>query len=365
MRSIWLLLTVLMLPAHAQQAEPIRIAVAGPMSGQFEALGLQMRLGGETAVADLNAAGGVLGRTVILDIADDVCDRQRADAVANRLVGRGVVFVAGHLCSQPSIEAARVYAGNDIVQISPAATHPDFTDLDIGPGVFRLAERDDMQGQVLGRMLANRFADANIAIVHDGADYGQPLAESTRRAMNIAGKIEVMVEAFDPQGGDYTELVARLRAFGVDVVFVGAKHRTVALIAEEMSRQDLDATIVAGDALATEQYAAFAGRAADGTLIAFPPNPVDNPSSARLVGRLTRGDDPPEGYVIPTYAAIQAWAQAVEAADTLEFDRVVTALLTGRFETALGDIAFNARGDAEIPGFVVYAWRDGAYRVVR
>ena len=84
-------------------AADILIGVAGPMTGKNGWFGEQMERGAEVAVADLNAAGGVLGQSVELIVGDDFCDPDQAVALARKLVSNGVVFVAGHWCSHASI----------------------------------------------------------------------------------------------------------------------------------------------------------------------------------------------------------------------------------------------------------------------
>ena len=86
----------------------IKIATAGPMTGQYASFGAQMKAGAEQAVEDINAAGGVLGDTLSLSIGDDACDPKQAVAVANQMAGDGVVFMAGHFCSGSSIPASQV-----------------------------------------------------------------------------------------------------------------------------------------------------------------------------------------------------------------------------------------------------------------
>lgn len=110
----------------------IRIATAGPMTGQYAAFGVQMKAGAEQAVADINAAGGVLGQQLVLEIGDDACDPRQAVSVANNLVSRRVQFVAGHFCSGSSIPASKVYAEEGVLQISPASTNPRYTDEEAG-----------------------------------------------------------------------------------------------------------------------------------------------------------------------------------------------------------------------------------------
>ena len=71
-----------MLAAMPAANAQIRIATAGPMTGQYASFGEQMRRGAEMAVKHINAAGGVLGKQLVLEIGDDACDPKQAVAVA-------------------------------------------------------------------------------------------------------------------------------------------------------------------------------------------------------------------------------------------------------------------------------------------
>ena len=99
-------------------ANDIVIAVAGPITGQYAIFGQHMLRGAEMAVADLNEAGGVLGRKLVLEIGDDACEAKQAVAVANQMANKGVVFMAGHFCSSTSIPASEVYYEEGILQVS-------------------------------------------------------------------------------------------------------------------------------------------------------------------------------------------------------------------------------------------------------
>ncbi|MFQ6022479.1 MAG: branched-chain amino acid ABC transporter substrate-binding protein, partial [Acidiferrobacterales bacterium] len=158
----------------------ILISTAGPMTGQYASFGEQMRRGAEMAVADLNAAGGVLGQKIQLTIGDDACDPKQAVAVANKFASEGVKFVAGHFCSGSSIPASKVYDEENILQISPASTNPKLTD-EGGPSTFRVCGRDDQQGIVAGNFLADKYGKKKIAILHDKTAYGKGLADETKK----------------------------------------------------------------------------------------------------------------------------------------------------------------------------------------
>src|SRR4026209_3049740 len=159
------------------------VAVVGPITGQYASFGAQMKNGGEMAVADINEAGGVLGKKLDLSIGDDACDPKQAVAVANQMTAGGAKLIAGHYCSESSIPASKVYADGDMVQISPASTNPTFTDDRAGPNIYRVCGRDDQQGGIAGKYLASHRGDKKIAFVHDKTAYGKGLADEPKKAM--------------------------------------------------------------------------------------------------------------------------------------------------------------------------------------
>src|SRR5689334_4363051 len=188
----------------------ITIATVGPITGSLAALGEQYKRGAEMAVADINAAGGVNGEKLVLEIGDDACDPKQAVNVANQLASKGVKFVAGHFCSGSSIPASKVYEEEGILQITPASTNPKFTE-EGGWNVARVCGRDDAQGKVAGAFLAKMYAGKKVAIVDDKSAYGKGLADETRKAMNAAGLKEVLNESVNAGEKDYSALVSKLK----------------------------------------------------------------------------------------------------------------------------------------------------------
>lgn len=344
-------------PAYAE----IVIATAGPMTGQYASFGEQMRNGAEMAVADINAAGGVNGEMLVLRVGDDACDPRQAVNVANQFAGDGVVFVAGHFCSGSSIPASAVYAEEEIVQISPASTNPAFTDNRPGEGIFRVCGRDDQQGETAGAYLAENFGDKNIAVLHDRSAYGQGLAEETRRVLNEAGVTETLFEAFTAGERDYSALVSRLNAENIDAVYIGGYHTEAGLILRQMREQGLQAQLISGDALVTDEFWSITGDIGNGVLMTFSPDPRANPNAQSVVAAFEAQGINPEGYTLYTYAAIQTWAKAANEAGTTDFGPVVEKLNTMTFETVIGDLSFDEVGDVTLPGYVFYEWQDGSY----
>jgi branched-chain amino acid transport system substrate-binding protein len=350
--------------ASTQAQADITIAVAGPMSGDYLFFGEQMAVGAELAVDDINAAGGILGQTVTVNILDDACDPEQAKAVAKAAASVGTVFVAGHWCSSSSIPAGEIYGKAGILMITPASTSPMLTD-EGGSHIFRQSGRDDKQGVVAGTYLAQSWGDKNIAILHDGTTYGEGLATVTKAHMNALGVQEIMYETITPGLLDYADVASQLQAAGVDVFYLGGYGTEAALLIKAVRARNDTMQMISGDTLTSEEFVLLAGRAAEGTLFTFFPDARQNPEAHDVVARFRDDGFEPEGYTLQAYAVIQAWAQAAEIAGALDLGKMIPALQTSEFKTVIGNYRFDSNGDMTAPGFVWYVWEDGNYLPIR
>jgi branched-chain amino acid transport system substrate-binding protein len=339
----------------------VTIAVAGPITGQYAAFGEQLKRGAEMAVADINAAGGVNGEKVVLEVGDDACDPKQAVAVANQMVSKGIKFMAGHFCSGSSIPASAIYAEEGIVQITGASTNPKFTEQGLW-NTHRVCGRDDAQGIVAGHFLATNYKDKKIAIIDDKSPYGKGLADETRKAMNILGKKEAMNEAYTAGEKDYTALVSKMKDAGIDVVYVGGYHTEGGLILRQMREQGMNAQMVSGDAFNTAEFWTITGPAGEGMIFTFAPEPRNNPAAKAVVDAFKAAGYDPEGYTLYEYAAIQAWAQAATATKTMDGKKIAEWLRAGNtLHTVLGDLSLNEKGDIKDAKYVWYKWTNGTY----
>jgi branched-chain amino acid transport system substrate-binding protein len=179
--------------------------------------------------------------------------------------------------------------------------------------------------------------------------------------MNGLGKTEVLYEAITAGEKDYTALVSKLKQANVELVYFGGYHTEAGLIVRQMRAQGLKAALMGGDALVTQEYWQITGEDGAGTLMTFSPDPRKNPAAADLVKKFRAAGVEPEGYVLYTYAAFQAWKQAVEKAKTVKTDDVVKVLDSTEFDTVIGKFKFDKKGDPSLPPYAVYKWAAGNY----
>ena len=183
----------------------------------------------------------------------------------------------------------------------------------------------------------------------------------TRKQLKKRGIAEAMYDVYTPGEKDYSALIFKMQAADIDVVYIGGYSTEAGLILRQGRYQGFEAQFVSGDALTNDEFWMITGPAGEGTLVTFGPDPRANAGAAAVVRRFRDQGFEPLGYTLHTYAAVQAWAQAVRKAGALDISAVIKALRSYEFDTVLGKIGFDLKGDVNTSGYVWYVWKDGEY----
>ncbi|MFQ6024592.1 MAG: branched-chain amino acid ABC transporter substrate-binding protein, partial [Acidiferrobacterales bacterium] len=197
--------------------------------------------------------------------------------------------------------------------------------------------------------------------LHDKTAYGKGLADETKKQLNKRGYKEAMYEAYTAGEKDYSALVSKMKGSGIDVFYVGGYHTEAGLMIRQADEQRYNVQLVSGDALVTDEFWKITGKAGEGTLMTFSPDPRKDPVAAPVVKKFRDTGYEPEGYTLYTYGAIQAWAQAAEMAGSTDTTKLIATLRGNKFDTVLGKIGFDKTGDVTAPGYVWYEWKGGTY----
>jgi branched-chain amino acid transport system substrate-binding protein len=268
--------------------------------------------------------------------------------------------VIGHACSHSSLLAAGIYETADVLMITASSTHPRLTE-EGRQNVFRLFGRDDRQGELAGDFLAEHWDGHHVAILHDGSTYGEGLAYEARRQLRARGETEAIYDTYRPGANDYAALVARLQRAGIDALYIGGYGPDAGRILRTAREQGLRLQLVGGDGLGMDEFWTIAGTAGEGTIFSGRPAVPGRPEAAALLARFRARGLGSRTFGLGAYAAVQVWAQAVERAGSLELRDVAGTLRRGRFETVVGRVAFDAKGDLVDAAWQWKVWTDGGY----
>lgn len=347
----------------AQAFADYSVAIAGPMTGAYASAGEQIKRGAEMAIADINAKGGVNGQKLKLEIGDDACDPKQAVSVANAMVNKKIVFMHGHWCSSSTIPASDIYNEAQI-PMATVSTNPQVTERGL-KNIFRIMGRDDQQGGVAGAYVAKRFAGQKVAVLDDKSAYGKGLADETAKGMQAKGMKPALRESITAGEKDYSGIVSKMKAAGVQVLVYGGYHTEVALILRQAQQAGMKLMVMGGDTLSNNEIVTAAGGNADSVLFTFAPDSRANPAAADVVKRFRAAKVEPDGYVLYAYAAMQLFQQAATTAKSVKYNDLRKALSGGSFNTVVGTMSFDAKGDLKVPAFVVYQWKGNKYEAVK
>src|SRR5882672_7744145 len=234
--------------------DTIKFGIGGPITGSEAAFGAQLKNGAEQAIADINEAGGILGKKISISYGDDVADPKQGVSVANNFAADGVKFVLGHFNSGVTMPASEAYQENGILEITPSATNPKITERGMW-NIFRTCGRDDQQGEVAGAYILKNFKGKKVAVVHDKTTYGQGLADETKKAMAKGGMKEVLYEGVNIGEKDFSALVSKIKAAGADLVYWGGLHTEGGLLVRQMRDQGVTTVIMSGDGITSDEFA--------------------------------------------------------------------------------------------------------------
>ena len=171
-----------------------------------------------------------------------------------------------------------------------------------------------------------------------------------------------LLKQVQPGQTEFSDLIASFEARGIDVVFYGGYQAEAGLIVRQAKARLPDLAFVVPDGVGSEDFALIAGAAAEGIPMTYYMDAARHPSAAAVAAEFRAAGTDPIGSELSAYAAVQAWAQAVEEAGTTEAAAVAQALRREKFDTVLGTIGFDAKGDVTgFDPFVWYVWTDGKW----
>lgn len=363
-------LSLVTLAAAGQgEGDTIKIGVAGAHSGDLASYGIPSAHAAQLVVDKINAAGGIDGRQVELVVEDDVCDPGIAANTAAKLVGENVVAVLGHICSGATKAALSIYQDSRIVTISPSATAVSFTKGDPStgdepyPNFFRTISPDDAQAELQASFALDTLGLKKIAILHDRQDYGRGLAEFARAAIESDGRAQVVLfEGITVGAVDYSAIINRVNESGADGVIYGGYHPEASKLVTQMKNKGMSIAFISDDGVKDQTFIDVAGRYAEGVYASGPIDTSTNPIAiqAAEAHRQKYGEEP-GAFFLNAYAATQALLNAIDKADSTEYEAIMNALRTEYVETSLGNISFDEKGDAIGIGFAVYQVQNGEY----
>ncbi|SHH82624.1 branched-chain amino acid ABC transporter substrate-binding protein [Pollutimonas bauzanensis] len=357
----------MLMSSGATAADTIKIAVAGPFTGPVTQYGAMVKEGVDTAIEQINAAGGVLGKKLEAVSIDDGCEPKQGPVVANRVVNDEIHYVVGHVCSGATIAATNIYNSEGVVMVTPSATSPAVTDGKNYDMIFRTIGRDDQQGPAAAKFIIEKIKPKNVAILHDKQSYGQGIANSVKTELEKAGIKVALFEGINAGDSDYSAVITKLKTSEADFVYYGGYHPEMGLLLRQGAEQGLKAKFMGPEGVGNPDINAIAGASVEGMLVTLPADFTKDAANAAIVKAFKdKKRDPGGAFQLTAYSALKAIADGIKGAGADDPAKVAAYLHANTIDTPIGKVSWNKQGDLNNFKFDVFTWhKDGSKTVYK
>ena len=331
-------------------AEPVRIGFFMSLTGRDASFGDVSLPGARLAVAELNAAGGVLGRPVELLVEDNRSLAGESATAAKKLIARDhVAVLIGECSSARTLEAAPIAQVAGIPLITPAATNAKVTQ--VGDAIFRVCFIDPFQGDVIAAFARRRLGLKRAALLIDAsAPYSVGLAEYFEKTFKALGGEIVASQKYSGADTDFRAQLTAIRAAKPDCICLPGYYVAAGLVAQQAKQLGLTATLLGGDGFEAPQLLEIGGAAMEGVYYSthFATENTGAASRAFVTAYQKRNGKTPNGLSALTYDAVKLAADAITRAGTTEPKALRAALAaTKDFPGVTGRTTINAQRDAD------------------
>lgn len=333
----------------ARADEMVKIGEAAPVTGPASYLGKDTENGARLAIEEINQAGLLIGGkkvTLIFDAQDDAGDPRQATQVAQKLVDDKVVAVVGHMQSGSTIPASKIYNDADIVQVSPSATNPAYTQQGFKTA-YRVVATDAQQGPTLADYAAKTLKVKTVAIVDDSTAYGQGLAVEFEKQAKANGMVVLSHDASTDKAVDFRAILTKIKGEKPDAIMYGGLDGTGGPFAKQAKQLGITVKVLAGDGLCADDLAKLAGDAADNVICSIAGAPLlkmaDGPAFVERYKK--RFGYAPVLNSPFAYDAVGVIVDAMKRAQSTDSAKILAAMPATDYRGVLGETQFDSKGD--------------------
>ena len=347
--------------------EPIRIGEYASITGKEASLGQSSHNGTVMAIDDLNAAGGVLGRSLLLLTEDTQSKPGESATAAKKLISRDkVVALLGEVASSRSLEAAPVAQLAKVPMISPASTNPKVTET--GNYIFRTCFIDPFQGPVMAKFAQEKLRAQRVALmVSNSSAYSIGLAKFFREAFTANGGTIVLEQKYAEGDKDFKAQLTAIKAAGVDAVFNPGYYNEGALIVLQARDLGLTLPIFGADSWEAEALIELGGKAIEGAYLCSHYSPADpSPRVQNFVQAYKkRFGTTPDSNASLGYDSVLVLVDAIKRAGSTDRAKIRDALAaTKNFAAVTGNITIDAQRNASKNAVIIQV-RNGKFEFVQ
>ena len=340
----------------ANTGDTIKVGLYGDLTGATSSFGQSTKNGVELAVEEINAAGGVNGKKMVIISEDDQGRPEQAKTVVSKLISQDKVeALLGEVASTNSLAAAPVAQEAKIPMITPSSTNPKVTE--VGDYISRVCFIDPFQGAVMAKFSANTLKAKTAAIFGDvNSDYSKGLTQFFKEEFTKLGGKVVAEEAYTQNDPDFKGQLTKIRDLKPDVIYIPGYYSQVGIIAKQARELGMNMPLLGGDGWDSPELWKLGGAALKNSYISNHYS-ADNPAPEIqnfVKAYKAKFNVVPDSLAALAYDAAKVLADAIKRAGGTEGAKLKDAInATKDFPGVTGKITLDGKRNAVKPAVVL------------
>jgi branched-chain amino acid transport system substrate-binding protein len=351
--------------ASSANSDAVRIGVLYSLSGEQASLDESSLKGAELAAQEINAAGGILGKALLLEVRDAKTSPEAAAEGARELYGdEGLSIVMGLSDTGLANPVATESQLKEKLFVTSGATGPGLVK-EAPTSTFLACFSDVTQARAAAQFARSVLTLRSIVVIRDEtSEYARVLSDSFVSSFASAGRVVSRV-SFQGSAVNLDSVVNQARANRADGIFLAAQPNEVATLLRALREGGIASPIIGGDSYDSPLIFALSADVKQGvyyTTHALLSGPAQSPGASAFIQNYTNsyGEAPESAFAALGYDTVRLIAQAVEKAGGTDVSLLRKALEdTSRFSGVTGSISYGIGKHIPQKDVSVVTFKDG------
>ena len=201
--------------ARADEAT-LRIGWVRPTTGKLASSFAPLYAGGDIALAEINAAGGILGKKLVIHEEDDEASPAKEPGVVKKLQDAGVNILVGPTGSSQVLSSLAFTTPAKIIQCG-VANGSELGNAQKNPYHYMCVFTTEQEGTIAAKYMVEQLKLKKIGILHESTAFGEDAAKASRQTLkDVAGVEPAGVQSYPMSAIDLSVYVRNLQAAGCD-----------------------------------------------------------------------------------------------------------------------------------------------------
>ena len=359
-KLIVILLTGLMVVSMVSGCAPkdqdvVKVAVAAPLTGDFAEYGTGFKNAVELMVEQWNEdKGGVLDKKVEVVVYDDKNNGEEAATIAEKIIGDSAIAgVVGHFASGVCMAASPTYQEAGIVEISPSASHPDYSSE--GDYIFRNNTVINVEAREAIDIAVNALNAKNVGILSVKTDWGTSTADIVKEIANEYEGVTIVEHQEIIDGTvDFSPVVTAFNEAKPDVVIVVGMYNVLAPFATQYKAINTDMNFVGFSNAYSQELINLGKEFVEGVHLPaiFFHGSIDENIRSFVDAYEAKYGSAPSSLTAQAYDSAGIILSAIENIDSTDRAAIKDELYKISYPGVTGQTTFNEKGDAQ----KTFAW---------